>query len=267
MAMKKVGGPARNVIRSRATSASACSGSKRRTSTDRSPAAPGTRTPLSSPEMCAIGAGMSTASEGPEPVHAGHERRLPAQAALRVQHRLGHPGGAGGEQHQRDVGRPARARARPDGRAPERLGERRRVGDGLRRELDDEGGVDLTQRRLHVCGPERVEDRRGHRAEAPAGPGEHRRGQAVGNLPRHRVAPSSRRAPAARPRRWPRGRLPGRPRAGCHRRPPRRRGPRSAHPGSGRPRAHRPAGRRGRGSAPRSVGGGRSRQGTIPGSR
>ncbi len=65
MAMKKVGGPARKDTRSRATSARASSGSKRRTSTARSPAAPGTSTPLSRPEMCAIGAGMSTASAGP----------------------------------------------------------------------------------------------------------------------------------------------------------------------------------------------------------
>ena len=67
MAMKKVGGPARKEMRSRATSASACSGSKRRTRTERRPAAPGTRTPLSSPEMWAIGAGISTASAGPRP--------------------------------------------------------------------------------------------------------------------------------------------------------------------------------------------------------
>ena len=67
MAMKKVGGPARKEMRSRATRASACSGSKRRTRTERRPAAPGTRTPLSSPEMWAIGAGISTASAGPRP--------------------------------------------------------------------------------------------------------------------------------------------------------------------------------------------------------
>ena len=67
MAMKKVGGPARNEMRSRSTSANACSGSKRRTSTERRPAAPGTRTPLSSPEMWAIGAGIRTASPVPSP--------------------------------------------------------------------------------------------------------------------------------------------------------------------------------------------------------
>ena len=67
MAMKKVGGPARNEIRSRATRARACSGSKRRTGTERMPAAPGTSTPLSRPEMWAIGAGMSTASDEPRP--------------------------------------------------------------------------------------------------------------------------------------------------------------------------------------------------------
>ena len=67
MAMKKVGGPAMNVTRSCSTSDRACSGSKRRTSTARIPEAPGTSTPLSSPETWAIGAGISTASAGPSP--------------------------------------------------------------------------------------------------------------------------------------------------------------------------------------------------------
>ena len=67
MATKNVGGPARNDTRSAATNSRACCGSKRRTSTARRPAAPGTNTPLSSPEMCAMGAGMRTASWRPSP--------------------------------------------------------------------------------------------------------------------------------------------------------------------------------------------------------
>ena len=70
---------------------------------------PGTRTPLSSPEMWAMGAGMSTASAGPRPCTLRHERGLPAQPAVRVQHRLGDAGRAGGEQDQRHVGGPAAA--------------------------------------------------------------------------------------------------------------------------------------------------------------
>ena len=67
MATKKVGGPARKLICSRATSRNASAGSNRRTSTARMPAAPGTRIPLSTPAMCAIGAGMRTASREPRP--------------------------------------------------------------------------------------------------------------------------------------------------------------------------------------------------------
>ena len=67
IAMKNVGGPAMNETRSSRTSPSAASGSKRRMSTARIPAAPGTSTPLSSPEMWAMGAGISTTSSGPRP--------------------------------------------------------------------------------------------------------------------------------------------------------------------------------------------------------
>ena len=67
MAMKNVGGPAMNEIRSRATRRSAVSASNRRISTERMPAAPGTSTPLSRPEMWAIGAGTRTASTPESP--------------------------------------------------------------------------------------------------------------------------------------------------------------------------------------------------------
>ena len=94
MAMKKVGGPAMNEMRSSRHQRQRPSGSKRRTSTARMPAAPGTSTPLSRPEMWAMGAGMSTASRRAEAVHPRHQPRLAAQAAVGVQHRLGHPGRA-----------------------------------------------------------------------------------------------------------------------------------------------------------------------------
>ncbi len=67
MATKKVGGPAKKLTRSRATKPRASPGSNRRTNTARRPAAPGTSTPLSSPEIWAMGAGISTASRFPRP--------------------------------------------------------------------------------------------------------------------------------------------------------------------------------------------------------
>ena len=147
MAMKKVGGPARKEMRSRATRASACSGSKRRTSTERRPAAPGTRTPLSSPEMWAIGAGIEHRVGRAEPVDPGHQRRLPAQAALGVQHRLGDAGRARGEEDQRDVGGPAGEGAGRHRGAADGVGQRGGVGERLGVELQDEGGVDLAEGR------------------------------------------------------------------------------------------------------------------------
>ena len=64
---KKVGGPIMNVMRSRSMRRSACSGSHRAMNTARMRDARGRRHPLSRPEMCASGAGISTASSGPSP--------------------------------------------------------------------------------------------------------------------------------------------------------------------------------------------------------
>ena len=190
MAMKKVGGPARNEMRSRATRASACSGSKRRTRTERSPAAPGTRTPLSRPEIWAIGAGIQHRVAWAQAVDPRHQRRLPAERAVpRVQHRLGDAGGARGEQDQRDVGGPAGAGAGRYGGAADGVGERGGVGEGLGAQLDHERRVDLAEGRVDVRRAERVQDGRPHRADVPAGPGQDGGGQTVGDLPGHGVAP------------------------------------------------------------------------------
>ena len=123
-----------------------------------------------------------------EAVHARHQRRLPAQAALRVQHRLGDPRRAGGEQDQGDVGGTAGAGPGGDGCTADGADQRRGVGDRLGCELQDERGVDLRQGRLDVGRAEGVQDRRGHRPDAPAGPRQDGGGQAVGHLPGHGVA-------------------------------------------------------------------------------
>ncbi len=154
IAMKKVGGPARNEMLSLATRASACSGSKRRTRTDRSPAAPGTSTPLSSPEMWAIGAGIEHGVGRAEAVHLRHQAGLPAQGAVGVEHRLRHARRSRGEQDECDVGGPAGTSAHRHGCAAERAGQSGRVGDGIGRELEDQRRVDLGESRLDVAGPE-----------------------------------------------------------------------------------------------------------------
>ena len=268
MAMKKVGGPARNEIRSRATSASACSGSKRRTSTERIPAAPGTRTPLSRPEMWAIGAGISTASDGPRPCTRAISDAFQLRPRWVCSTALGMPGRARGEQDQRDVGGPAgtgagAARGRRRRRRPARRGRRTRRARARARAPGRSGR-----------GPPRRPPRRRSAGPAP---------------PRRRCASrpgSGRRRPGcwgpARPRRRPGGRpgLAGRRRPSATSRV--RLGGReagvtvdhlaavrgrSARRASARPRARRAGGSGGPGSAPRSVGGGPSRQGTIPGPR
>ena len=63
-----------------------------------------------------------------EAVDLGHQRGLPAQAPVGVQHRLGDPGRARGEQDEGDVGGLAGDGAgRAPGRRPSALGERRGV--------------------------------------------------------------------------------------------------------------------------------------------
>ena len=117
-------------------------------------------------------------------VHAGHQRRLPAQTALGVQHRLGNPGRSRGEEHQRDVrGSAGEGAGRHRGSAADGIGQRHGVGEGIRLDLQHERGVDLAQGRRHVGGAERVQDRRRHGADAPAGPGQNSGRQAVGHLP------------------------------------------------------------------------------------
>ena len=64
---KKMGGAPMNVTRSSSMSRRPSSGSQPAMSTLGMPAAAGSRTPFSSPDTCARGAGMSTASLGPSP--------------------------------------------------------------------------------------------------------------------------------------------------------------------------------------------------------
>ncbi len=73
---KKVGGPIMNVTRSRSTKSMARSGDQRSISTDVRPPAPGSITALDRPEMCAIGAGMSTVSSAPMPWTPSSDRAL-----------------------------------------------------------------------------------------------------------------------------------------------------------------------------------------------
>ena len=188
MAMKKVGGPARKEMRSRATNSSACSGSKRRTRTERRPAAPGTRTPLSSPEMWAIGAGISTASAGPRPCTRAINEAFQLRPRCVCSTALGTP-------VEPEVNRTRATSEGWLGKAPEGTGAPPSASasaagseNDLGSELQDQGGVDLVEGRFHVRRAERVQDGRRHGTDAPAGPGQDGGRQAVGDLPRHGLA-------------------------------------------------------------------------------
>ena len=188
MAMKKVGGPAKKEMRSRATRASACSGSKRRTRTERSPAAPGTRTPLSSPEMWAIGAGISTASAEPSPWTLAISEAFQLRPRCVCSTALGIP-------VEPEVKRTSATSEGALGKVPQGTGapptaSASAAGSeiGLGADLQHEGGVDLVERRRDVRRAERVQNGRRHGADAPAGPGQDGGRQAVGDLPRHGLA-------------------------------------------------------------------------------
>ena len=215
MAMKKVGGPARKEMRSRADQASACSGSKRRTRTERRPAAPGTRTPLSSPEMWAIGAGISTASAGPSPCTRAINDAFQLKPRWVCSTALGTP-------VEPDVKRTSatsegRLGTAPAGTGapPDRLGQRRGVGERRRVELQDEGGVDLAEGRRDVRRAEASAAPVPPRRRCASRPGSGRRPPGCWAPARPRPDRAGRPGRAARPRPWPpacrpaRGREPG----------------------------------------------------------
>ena len=132
-----------------------------------------------------------------EPVHPGHQRSLPAQPALGVQHGFGDAGRARGEEDQGHVGGLAGERACGHRGTADRGDQRGGVGERLGLELQDQSGLDLAEGRLHVRRTERVQDGRGHGADAPAGPGQDGGRQAVGDLPGHGFAAPD--APGAKP--------------------------------------------------------------------
>ena len=177
-------------MRSPATRSSACSASKRRTSTERIRVAPGSNTPLSMPEMWAMGAGIRTASSAPSPCTCAMSEAFQLSPRCVCSTALGTP-------VEPEV---KRTRATSEGRVAlgagrhrrpaQRLVERRGIREGLGPQLHHEPGLDLGQRLLHVGRAERVQHGRGHRPQPPAGPGEHGGGQAVGHLPGHGLAPS-----------------------------------------------------------------------------
>ena len=217
--------------------------------------------------MWAMGAGISTASAGPRPCTRAISDAFQLSPRCVCSTALGIP-------VEPEVNRtsatsegwlgdgPGRHRRRPDG-----VGERDRVRERLGRELDHERGVDLAERPLDVGRAERVQDGRGHGADAPAGPGQDGGGQAVGHLPGHGLAPPtplSRRPPATVATSASAAAADSRV-APSTISPPwaEIRASSVGHvPGTARPPVAA-----GQARAPRSVGGGPSRQGTIPGPR
>ena len=206
----------------RATSASACSGSKRRTRTERRPAAPGTRTPLSSPEMWAIGAGISTASAGPRPWTRAINEAFQLSPRCVWSTALGIP-------VEPEVNRTRATSAGRLGRAPAGTGapptasaraagsEKASVPISSTRAGSIWSRAALTSARAERCRRAR------HGPDAPAGPGQDGGRQTVGDLPRHGLAPPHprSRSPPATVATSASATSPG---AGWCRPPPRRRG-------------------------------------------
>ena len=85
--------------------------------TETAPRAAGRSTPLRSPETWARGAGVRTTSPADQAVGPRHRHRLPGQAPLGVQDRLGPAGRARGEDDRGQVGRAGGRAVRADRRA------------------------------------------------------------------------------------------------------------------------------------------------------
>ena len=199
-----------NETRSSSIRRTPSSGSQAAMSTAGIPAADGISTPLSSPETCASGAGMSTASLWPSPCTPDHERRLVPEAAMGVQRRLGHPGRPRGEQHDGDVAWPGRGSgAGGHWQAPDRATSNSAsgpvaAGDERARASVGRGHVPRApgptpgapdRARPTPRRPQPVVQGCRHGAEAPARPVEQERRGAVGQLPAHDVpAPDTGRA-------------------------------------------------------------------------
>ena len=260
-----------NEMRSSATSDSACSASKRRTSTERIRAAPGSNTPLSMPEMWAIGAGISTASPAPRPCTCAMSDAFQLRPRCVCSTALGTPvepevNNTRATSEGRTPLDPAATGGPPSAASSAEGSDSASVG-----QLQHQARLDLGQRLLHVGGAERVQHRRRDRAEAPAGPAEHGGGQAVGHLPGHGLTAAY--APGAQPagHRGHQRLHPAPPTAGSPRRRPHHRRHRAHRPRStamrraSAPATARPgAGSGGHGSAPTWLGGGPSRLGPYP---
>ena len=173
-------------------SCSACSGSQRAISTVRIPAAPGTRTPLRSPETWASGAGISTASRRRSPWTRTIVNALCASPRCVCSTAFGSP-----------VEPPVNsATARSDGarRAPL---DRRPVRE-RRVRLDEDRGLEHAEHALDLDRAGLVVDRsrRSRRAASTRGRGAPLRGSSGAATPRRRRAgrpePSTRRRRAQR---------------------------------------------------------------------
>ena len=134
--------------------------------------------------MGAIGAGIRTRRSEPQAVDPRHQRRLPAEPPVRVEHGLG---GLPVEPEVKSTTATSEGRVRRssggDGLVAHLVvAERGRVPKGPRRQpLESESRFDLGE----GVAPDTADlnewrNRRGHRPDAPTGPGEHRGGQAVG---------------------------------------------------------------------------------------
>ena len=196
---KKVGGPAMKEIRSASIRSTACSGSQRAMRTEVIPVAAGRSTPFNNPEMWAMGAGTSTASAGTSPWARVMAFAFQARPRWVCNTALGLPVDPEvNTTRARSAGRaaetpggtraPAGSAAETSSATPSRIAAPDLGGRRSRPAHHQTGGGLLEGRgQLRRAGG-RV-DRRGHRAQPPAGPEEQHGGQPVGQLPGHGVAP------------------------------------------------------------------------------
>ncbi len=140
--------------------------------------------------MWAIGAGMSTASDGPSPCTLAMSVAFQLSPRCVCSTALGIPVDPDVNKTTATSAGCVGGTAGADRRAAQRLGQRGGTRDRVGWHLDDERGVDLRQRALHLGRAEGMEQRGGHGADAPAGPGEDGGGQAVGDLPGDGRAPA-----------------------------------------------------------------------------
>ncbi len=203
-----VGAPARNVTRSDAMASAARSGSQRSIRTVVIGTVPASSTPFSNPETCAMGAGISSASEVRSPCTPTKDRALPARPRCVCSTPLGppveplvnstaaRPAGVAADDDTGTGGAPVTRAAKPSAdprtaTAPGHEASARRWAPSTSR------GAAWASRWSRSPVPARWWMRRRHGTQAPAGPEQQHRLGPVRQLPGDGVTPADAPRPQA----------------------------------------------------------------------